>query len=106
MATYQRLYYLRHETQLRKKQADRKHDWRERNGRSLTIFRAAGCLLCGEAEPVCLCSHHVIPQNKKGEIARMLSTQHPARFTEELAKCVCLCANCHAKVHAGLVKLP
>ena len=26
-------------------------------------------------------------------------------LSQEIAKCVCLCANCHRKVHAGLIDL-
>ena len=29
----------------------------------------------------------------------------PDRVRKELAKCVCLCMNCHAKVHAGRVSI-
>jgi len=69
--------------------------------------KAVGCLLCRrEDEPCCLGFHHLDPAVKEFSIgnayARALS---PARLRAELAKCVCLCHNCHAKLHAGLVQL-
>ena len=28
------------------------------------------------------------------------------KVAAELAKCICVCQNCHAKVHAGLLQVP
>jgi hypothetical protein len=70
-------------------------------------FRANGCLLCSEKTFCCLVAHHVDPRIKTFHIghARGKKFGHK-RVAQELAKCVCLCANCHAKLHAGLVALP
>jgi len=68
--------------------------------------KACGCLLCDEKEPCCLSFHHRDPATKQFEIAnayhRCISL---ARLERELAKCVCVCHNCHAKIHAGIVHL-
>ena len=56
---------------------------------------------CEESDVCCLDFHHVqFP--KRGRIDRVLSR---ARFLEEAEKCTILCKNCHAKVHAGHLKL-
>jgi hypothetical protein len=56
---------------------------------------------CREENPVCLDFHHVrFP--KVGRIDRVLSYE---RLVDEAAKCVLLCKNCHAKEHAGMLKL-
>lgn len=62
------------------------------------------CIICGESEPVCIDFHHKDPNEKEFTIGK-----HQSRSKEwlikEINKCVCLCSNCHRKVHAGLIKL-
>ena len=65
--------------------------------------KKVGCALCSEKTPVALDFHHLDPTKKDNEVRRC-STQKKAR--EEIAKCVVLCANCHRKVHAGLLTVP
>lgn len=73
----------------------------------LAEFRLLGCRICKELEPCCLVAHHVDPSKKEYRIgeARGLGIGIE-RFKSELAKCVCLCENCHRKVHAGIASLP
>ena len=70
-------------------------------------FRVNGCLICQEQDPSCLQAHHIDPEQKDFSIsrARKLGATED-RIRGELAKCVCLCANCHFKVHAGRLSLP
>ena len=81
--------------------------YKQESDAEIKMFRSAGCALCGETEPVCLSAHHV-DQNAKdfniGDAAK--KGMSPAKVREELQKCVCLCHNCHSKVHAGLAKIP
>ena len=62
------------------------------------------CIICGESEPICIDFHHINPEEKDFTIG-----QHRGKNREwllqEISKCVCLCANCHRKVHAGLINL-
>lgn len=62
------------------------------------------CIICGEANPVCIDYHHINPNEKEYTIGqnRNKSREH---LLLEISKCVCLCANCHRKVHAGLINL-
>lgn len=70
-------------------------------------FKDDGFLICGESEPVCLSAHHVKPKEKKYPVAMMASRGlSPVVVRRELSKCVCLCENCHRKVHAGIVAIP
>jgi endonuclease IV len=59
-----------------------------------------GCRYCTEKEEVCLDFHHL--HNKRYDITKVNSKQ--ARL-KEMAKCVCVCANCHRKIHAGLLQI-
>ncbi len=82
----------------RKQAAERMEDARQ----LLAAFRANGCTLCDESDPCCLVAHHRDPKVKEHGIARLMygrqSSQH---LIAELKKCICLCHNCHYKVHAG-----
>ena len=62
------------------------------------------CIVCGESEPVCIDFHHKNPEEKEFTISKHQS-RSKEWLTKEISKCVCLCSNCHRKVHAGLIKL-
>lgn len=69
--------------------------------------KSGGCVLSGETEPCCLSFHHRDPASKEFDIGNAYSRCFSlSRLNRELAKCVCLCHNCHAKLHAGLAHLP
>lgn len=70
----------------------------------LAEFRAAGCKHCPESTACCLDAHHRDPAEKDfsaGDANKRCMS--PERFRAELAKCDCVCKNCHAKIHAGLI---
>lgn len=72
----------------------------------VTAFRSNGCSLCPERSICCLVAHHVDPAQKDFSIAHAKTKRLGAeRVKAELSKCICLCANCHAKLHAGEVSL-
>lgn len=62
------------------------------------------CIVCNEAEPVCLDFHHINPEEKEFTIGKHRN-KSKENLLKEISKCVCLCANCHRKVHAGLINL-
>jgi predicted HNH restriction endonuclease len=69
-------------------------------------WKTQGCSVCGETATCCLVAHHLEPEDKSFTIANVLNSGYSKkRLLEELIKCVCLCANCHAKVHAGLIQI-
>lgn len=61
-----------------------------------------GCYFCDERTAVCLDFHHLVEQEKSFTISK-----HFHRPVEELLqeaeKCEIVCANCHRKLHAGLI---
>ncbi len=68
----------------------------------LREFRKDGCSKCNETNHDTLCAHHRKPENKKAHIGRMISSNVATKtIAEELKKCICLCLNCHAKLHAN-----
>jgi hypothetical protein len=62
------------------------------------------CVVCGEDDPCCIDFHHVDPSTKDVEVSNMRHLSWE-RVLTEVAKCVTLCRNCHAKVHAGKITL-
>ena len=86
---------------------------KNRNARALDIvdqmiatFRANGCALCPEKSACCLVAHHLDPTQKDFHISQAKWKRiGRAKIAAELSKCICLCANCHAKVHAGETSL-
>jgi hypothetical protein len=82
---------------------------RRRRKIKITLIREAGgaCALCGYNKCVgALAFHHLDPASKvfgmaEGGVARSLE-----KCRREVAKCVLLCANCHAEVEAGVTALP
>lgn len=65
------------------------------------------CVACGESESVCLDFHHTDPSKKEKAVGAMFGG-NPSfqKVMTEVKKCVVLCANCHRKIHAGLIQLP
>lgn len=76
---------------------------RRRAVKTQLIEEAGGrCQLCGYDRCArALQFHHVDPASKRFAIALRGVTRAIARAREEAAKCVLLCANCHAEVEAG-----
>jgi transposase len=74
--------------------------------RSQVIADAGGaCALCGYARnPAALHFHHVDPSTKSFSL-RNGHTRSLERMRAEAAKCVLLCANCHAEVESGSTPL-
>lgn len=74
----------------------------------VVLFKADGCGLCDEKSPCCLVAHHREPGGKDFNIGDACTGKKYSarRVAAELEKCVCVCLNCHAKLHAGIVTLP
>ena len=55
--------------------------------------------------PTALQFHHLEPAEKKFSISHEGVTRSFAKLKAEAAKCVLLCANCHAEVESGYTSL-
>ena len=64
--------------------------------------RARGCTVCGESEPWVLDMHHLDADTKERNPAASATL---STFLREADKCVLVCANCHRKIHAGVLRL-
>jgi hypothetical protein len=68
--------------------------------------RGNKCELCGyERHPKCLDFHHIDPSKKLFEISKSYMRPMPV-IEEEASKCILVCKNCHALIHAGIIQIP
>lgn len=81
---------------------------RRRRVKAILVAEAGGCCaLCGyDRNPAALQFHHTDPSIKEFGLATGGLTISIERARAEAAKCVLLCANCHAEVEVGGVTLP
>jgi hypothetical protein len=63
------------------------------------------CVKCGEDDPSCLDFHHIDPSKKDFQISKVIMSLHSDKLKQELQKCAVVCANCHRKIHAGVLSL-
>lgn len=69
----------------------------------LSYKRTLKCEICGyNKHPSALEFHHRNPDNKIKNISKMMN-QNSSKIDiiKEISKCMVLCANCHAIIHAG-----
>lgn len=62
------------------------------------------CSCCSESSNVCLEFHHPDPSKKENQISHM-HTYSWELVMKEINKCILVCSNCHAKIHAGLIDM-
>lgn len=80
--------------------------WRRRVKQMLVEEAGGRCRLCGYGRyQGALHFHHLDPTEKSFVISRKGATRSMAEARREAAKCVLLCANCHAEVEAGIAML-
>lgn len=68
----------------------------------LSIFKSYSCTICGYKKcKKALEFHHKNPKEKEYKISD-LKSHSAGKITEELHKCIIVCANCHREIHEGL----
>jgi hypothetical protein len=74
---------------------------------TLVLEAGGSCVLCGyDRCTAALEFHHLDPSKKSFSLSLRGVTKSIERIRQEAAKCVLLCANCHAEVEVGFVALP
>ena len=81
-------------------------NWRRRAKRKLVELAGGCCAICGYDRYMgALQFHHRDPSTKAFALSRKGHARAFAELEAEAAKCVLLCANCHAEVEGGYAKL-
>lgn len=100
-------YYQEH-TEKHRTEIRQRRNRKRREMRSLIngIKAKYGCRACEEKDFVCLDFHHLCADVKDFTVAQAIAFEWKLeKLIAEINKCVCLCANCHRKVHAGKLKI-
>lgn len=63
-----------------------------------------GCYSCKETFAPCLEFHHLDPNKKEYAIGTKRAGKWES-LEKELSKCIVVCANCHRKIHYGVLKI-
>jgi 5-methylcytosine-specific restriction endonuclease McrA len=81
---------------------------RRRKVKAILVAEAGGeCVVCGYSQHhAALQFHHLDPASKSFGLGVRGITRSLAKLRTEAAKCVLLCANCHAEVEVGALELP
>jgi transposase len=80
--------------------------WRRRVKRLLVAEAGGACKLCGyDRCAAAMQFHHLEPERKSFALSREGVTRSLAEARAEAAKCILLCANCHAEVEGGYREL-
>jgi hypothetical protein len=86
---------------------ERVAEWRRRTKAKLIEEAGGECRLCGYHEyQGALQFHHRDPARKSFALSLRGVTRSMKELRAEAAKCVLLCANCHAEVERGVASLP
>lgn len=81
---------------------------KERRQKSRKLFRielkalhGGKCSICGYNKCLdALHFHHTNPSNKLGLVTKLFYEKNKLAAEEEAKKCILICANCHAELHA------
>lgn len=57
------------------------------------------CECCGEKDSICLDFHHLEEHNKEFTLSEKAYYMSWESLMNEINKCICVCANCHRKIH-------
>jgi transposase-like protein len=81
---------------------------RRRRVKQILVREAGGaCAICGfDDHPSALEFHHLDPTLKAFSVSRRGITRGIEEVRNEARKCILLCANCHARVEAGVLDIP
>ena len=74
---------------------------------SALALKGNKCKICGYNRcSAALSFHHLDPSLKEFGIPHRGLTRSWKKIEEELKKCILICANCHAEIHAGQLQPP
>lgn len=71
------------------------------HNKQLLKERKTKCIICGETEFCCLELHHT--RDKLYNISQAVKKLPERLFIKELNKCICVCKNCHSKLHNNII---
>jgi hypothetical protein len=89
-------WYQRNKERQKESSAKNKRMYRQK---WLEYKTSLSCVKCGAAHPAIIDFHHVIRDESKRAVNRLIANGAYTAVFEEIKKCIPLCANCHRIVH-------
>ena len=87
--------------------ADAVTRWRRNTKARIVASMGGSCVVCGYSHCLrALAPHHLNAETKGFSVSNGKNNRSWKHIVKELRKCVLLCANCHAEVHAGITEIP
>lgn len=78
-------------------------EWRRRKKLILVEYKGGKCQICGYNKSLeALQFHHLNPEEKDFALSQK-NIKSIEKSKKEADKCILVCANCHAEIHAGIV---
>lgn len=106
MRKYRRDHYHKNKTYYLSRQIRLNSGYRKARLDFLTSMKKP-CAICCESDTACIDFHHIDPSLKRFTISSSVNGLYSKQeVLKEIQKCICLCANCHRKLHAGKLALP
>lgn len=97
---YRREHYVKNIEKYRDKAKNFKYQERRE---FIRFKKTLSCVFCQESHYKCLDFHHL--RNKQQNIATMVSAYNILTVFKEIKKCICICANCHRKIHDKVINV-
>jgi predicted HNH restriction endonuclease len=95
----QRLWKLKHYRDNKQTYLDKQQERRRKVKKFINDLKTP-CIACDENDVACIDFHHIDPNEKEATVATAVTNKWgEKRILVEVAKCVCLCSNCHRKLH-------
>lgn len=90
------------------RQSEAVKQWRKNTKQKIIIAMGGKCQICNYNKcNEALDLHHIDPSIKEMSFGAIrASPKSWIKISEELKKCILLCANCHREIHNGIVTLP
>lgn len=99
-----RKHYEKNKEKMKKRARENTLKQRDILRQHISDWKKQGCQAenCFETSICCMQAHHINPLSKRFAVSTSIQKGYSlSSIIKELAKCVCLCANCHFKLHNG-----
>jgi hypothetical protein len=101
---YQNEWYKKKSDEYKARQKENRRLRVQRNKQYVIELRSNPCSCCKEIQPQEIMEFHHIDGSPEARVCHLYGSSIK-RLQEEVDKCILVCPNCHAKIHAGLLSL-
>ena len=90
----------KHESYVRNRaRIEAKTKERVARNKAVSVSLMTPCEHCGEFDVAFMDWHHLNPEDKINSVSYILHKRGLDMLLQEIDKCICLCSNCHRRLH-------